>query len=78
MWPRDGEARGLQGERRMGTILAFRRDDEAAVPLAKPVSGSLGEIIIFPGVRIERGLWRDKPAETGAPSRRRAQGRRKK
>jgi hypothetical protein len=62
----------------MGTILAFRRDDEAAVPLAKPVGGSLGEIIIFPGVRIERGLWRDKPAETGAPSRRRAQGRRKK
>jgi hypothetical protein len=61
----------------MGTILAFRRDDEA-VPLAKPLSGSLGEIIIFPGVRIERGLWRDKPAETGAPSRRRAQGRRKK
>ena len=47
----------------MGTILAFRRDDEAAVPLAKPASGSLGEIIIFPGVRIERGLWRDKPAE---------------
>ena len=68
----------FRGERRMGTILAFRRDDEAAIPLAKPASGSLGEIIIFPGVRIERGLWRDKPAETGAPSRRRAQGRRKK
>ena len=48
----------------MGTILAFRRDDEAAVPLANPVRGSLGEIIIFPGVRIERtwdtiaGLYR--------------------
>jgi hypothetical protein len=68
----------LQGERRMGIILAFRRDDEAAIPIAKPVNGSLGEIIIFPGVRIERGLWRDKPAETGAPSRRRAQARRKK
>ena len=67
----------LQGERRMGIILAFRRDD-AAIPIAKPVNGTLGEIIIFPGVRIERGLWRDKPAETGAPSRRRAQARRKK
>jgi hypothetical protein len=50
----------------MGIILAFRRDDEAAIPTAKPVNGSLGEIIIFPGVRIERGLWRDKLAETGA------------
>jgi len=68
----------LQGERRMGIIIAFRRDDEAAIPMAKPVNGSLGEIIIFPGVRIERGLWRDKPAETGTPSRRRAQARRKK
>jgi hypothetical protein len=68
----------LQGERRMGIILAFRRDDVAAIPIAKPVNGTLGEIIIFPGVRIERGLWRDKPAETGAPSRRRAQARRKK
>jgi hypothetical protein len=67
----------LQGESRMGIILAFRRDDEAAIPIAKPVNGLLGEIIIFPGVRIERGLWRD-PAETGAPSRRRAQARRKK
>jgi hypothetical protein len=62
----------------MGTILAFRRNDEAAIPAATPPSGSLGEIIIFPGVRIERGLWRDKPVEAGAPSRRRAQGRRKK
>ncbi len=62
----------------MGIILAFRRDDVVAIPIAKPVNGSLGEIIIFPGVRIERGLWRDKPAETSAPSRRRAQARRKK
>jgi hypothetical protein len=68
----------LQGETTMGTILAFSRNDEAAMPVARPVDGSLGEIIIFPGVRIERGVWRDNPAETGAPSRRRAQRRRRK
>ena len=38
----------------MGTILAFRRSEEAAIPIAKPATSSLGEIIIFPGVRIER------------------------
>jgi hypothetical protein len=78
MCPAMAKRVAFQGERSMGTILAFRRDDEAAITVAAPASGSLGEIIIFPGVRIERGLWRDKPAETGAPSRRRAQGRRKK
>ena len=62
----------------MAVILEFRRSEEAASRITSPVQGSLGEIIIFPGVRIERGLWRDKPAEAGAPSRRRAQGRRKK
>lgn len=62
----------------MGTILVFRRSEEAAIPVAKPIGGSLGEIIIFPGVRIERGVFRDKPEETGAPSRRRAQRGRKK
>jgi hypothetical protein len=62
----------------MGTILAFRRNDEAVMPATKPIGGSLGEIIIFPGVRIERGVWRDKPAETRAPSRKRAQRGRKK
>lgn len=62
----------------MGTILAFRRNEEAAIPAAKPAGSSLGEIIIFPGVRIEREIWKDKPAETRAPSRRRAQRGRKK
>ena len=62
----------------MGTILAFRRSEEAAMPIAKPASGSLGEIIIFPGIRIERDAWRNKPARTGAPSRRRVSRGRKK
>ena len=68
----------LQGRRRMGIILEFRRSEGAAISTAKPVSGSLGEIIIFPGVRIERGAWSDNPAQTGSPSGRRVQRGRKK
>ncbi len=62
----------------MGIILAFRRNEEAAVPIARPVVGSLGEIIIFPGVRIDRDASNDVPAQTGTPSRRRVQRGRKK
>jgi len=62
----------------MGTILEFRRGEEAAAQIAKPVEGSLGQIIIFPGVRIDRRVSSDTPRQTGAPSRRRAQRGRKK
>jgi len=62
----------------MGTILEFRRGEEAAARIAKPVEGSLGQIIIFPGVRIDRRVSSDKPRQTGASSRRRAQRGRKK
>ena len=62
----------------MGTILAFRRSEEAAIPIAKPATSSLGEIIIFPGVRIERGAWSDTPSRAGAPARIRASRGRKK
>jgi len=62
----------------MGTILEFRRGEEAADRIAKPVEGSLGQIIIFPGVRIDRRASSDTPRQTGAPSRRRAQRGRKK
>lgn len=62
----------------MGTILEFRRGEEAAAQIAKPVEGSLGQIIIFPGVRIDRRASSDTPRQTGAPSRRRAQRGRKK
>jgi hypothetical protein len=63
----------------MGIILEFRRGEEAAARIARPVEGSLGEIIIFPGVRIER--FRNAASETpesGTPSRKRAQRGRKK
>jgi hypothetical protein len=62
----------------MGTILEFRRGEEAAARIAKPVEGSLGQIIIFPGVRIDRRASSDTPRQTGAPSRTRAQRGRKK
>jgi hypothetical protein len=64
----------------MGTILEFRRKDEAADRTTRPVEGSLGEIIIFPGVRIERyrQVSNDIPEQAGTPSGRRAQRGRKK
>ncbi len=64
----------------MGTILEFRRSEAAADRTARPVEGSLGEIIIFPGVRIERHreASSDLPEQSGAASRRRVQRGRKK
>jgi hypothetical protein len=63
----------------MGTILEFSRKAEVADRTTRPVEGSLGEIIIFPGVRIERyrQVSNDIP-EACTPSGRRAQRGRKK
>jgi hypothetical protein len=62
----------------MGIILEFRRSEEAA-RMTMPAEGSLGEIIIFPGVRIDRRAPGDTPRLTDTPSpRRRAQRSRKK
>ncbi|HEU4476650.1 MAG TPA: hypothetical protein VFR71_08160 [Methyloceanibacter sp.] len=63
----------------MGIILEFRRPEQQASRIARPVEDSLGEIVIFPGVRIERyrHALSDAPEE-GTPSRRRAQRGRKK
>jgi len=64
----------------MGIILEFRRSEEAATRITRPAEGSLGEIIIFPGVRIERYCVSsaDVPDSAGTPSRGRAQRLRKK
>jgi hypothetical protein len=59
----------------MGIILEFRRNEEAAVQVARPVEESLGEIIIFPGVRIDRYVSSEAPE--GNPSPRRVQRRKK-
>jgi hypothetical protein len=62
----------------MGIILEFRRSEEAAIQTAAPVQGTLGEIIIFPGVRIDRRAMTDVPEQAGTPSGRRVQRSRKK
>jgi hypothetical protein len=62
----------------MGIILEFRRSEEAAIRSARRVEGSLGEIIIFPGVRIDRHAPSDVPEQLGTPSGRRVQRARKK
>jgi hypothetical protein len=56
----------------MATILEFRRSEEAAAMIGKSVEGTLGEIIIFAGVRIERHKPTDAP-ERRSSNRRRAQ-----
>jgi hypothetical protein len=62
----------------MVTILEFRRTEEAATRIGKPVEGTLGEIIIFPGVRIERRTPNDAPSGTRSTPRRRTPRVRKK
>jgi hypothetical protein len=63
----------------MGIVLEFRRTEAPARRAAAPGEGSLGEIVIFPGVRIERYRQAASDApEEGPPSRRRAQRARKK
>jgi hypothetical protein len=62
----------------MATILQFRPTLEAKARIDRSVEGTLGEIIIFPGVRIERRGSADTPQSTSAPARRRAQRSRKK
>jgi hypothetical protein len=54
----------------MATILEFRRNEAAAARIAEPIEGSLGEIVIFPGVRIERHASVDAPQPVPAPRRR--------
>jgi hypothetical protein len=62
----------------MAIILEFRRKEEAPARAIKRTEGSLGEIIIFPGVRIERKSSGDAPPHTQTPSGRRVQRARKK
>jgi hypothetical protein len=63
----------------MGIILEFRRGEKAAERSAPSVEGSLGEIIIFPGVRIERyrRVPNDMPEHAGTPRGRAQRGRKK-
>jgi len=55
----------------MATILYFRRVEDAEARVG-PVDGTLGEIIIFPGVRIERHETPETPRHSPTVQRRRA------
>lgn len=61
----------------MATILQFRPSAEAKARIERPEEGTLGEIVIFPGVRIDRRGAADATRQASAPPRRRAQRSRK-
>jgi hypothetical protein len=62
----------------MASILEFRRPDDRPARAASDADGAQGEIIIFPGVRIERQDLGGTPQGIGAPPRKRAQRRRRR
>jgi hypothetical protein len=60
----------------MGVILQFRQTTEPVPRATEPADGVLCQVVIFPGVRIERRV--DAPSGRAAPVRKRAQRARKK
>lgn len=62
----------------MATILEFRRTEDAAPRSGQLVEGTLGQIIIFPGVRIERHEPAEAPRDAPSSARRRTTRIRKK
>jgi NDP-sugar pyrophosphorylase family protein len=61
----------------MGVILQFRQITEPGARVIESEAHVLGEVVIFPGVRIERHALEEAPSTTG-PARKRAQRARKK
>jgi len=62
----------------MGVILEFRQITEPVARAIEPEARVLGEVVIFPGVRIERYASEDTPSGTTSQARKRAQRARKK
>jgi hypothetical protein len=62
----------------MATILEFRRTADPAPRVMELKDHAFGQIIIFPGVRIERRAYEGTPGGTAGTSRKRAQRGRKK
>jgi hypothetical protein len=62
----------------MATILEFRRTAESAPRVTELRDHAVGQVIIFPGVRIERSAYEGTPGGTAGTSRKRAQRGRKK
>jgi hypothetical protein len=61
----------------MGVILQFRQIMEPVARVIEPEARVLGEVVIFPGVRIERHASEETPSTT-SPARKRVQRTRKK
>ncbi len=62
----------------MATILQFRRPEGSEPQVDKTLDRPLGDIVIFPGVRIEHWAKHSPPKASARPQRRRAQRARKK
>ena len=62
----------------MATILEFRRAAETAPRTIEQKDRVLGQVIIFPGVRIERRAFEGSPRGTASHSGKRPQRARKK
>lgn len=61
----------------MATILEFRRTADPTPRVMELKDHAFGQIIIFPGVRIERRAYEGAPGGTAGTSRKRAQRRKK-
>jgi hypothetical protein len=61
----------------MATILEFRRTEDPAPRVTELKDHAFGQVIIFPGVRIERRAYEGTPGGTTNTSRKRAQRRKK-
>jgi hypothetical protein len=61
----------------MATILEFRRTADPAPRVMDLKDCAFGQIIIFPGVRIERRAHEGTPGGTAGTPRKRAQRRKK-
>jgi hypothetical protein len=62
----------------MAIILQYRRPAEPAPRLAEPGDCIVGQVIIFPGVRIDRRAAEETPGGTITSSRKGTQRSRKK
>jgi hypothetical protein len=62
----------------MAIILEFRRTAEPAPRVMELKDRAFGQIIIFPGVRIERRAYEGRPGGNASTPRKRAQRGRKK
>lgn len=61
----------------MATIIEFRLRVEPAMAAEAPADGRLGQVIIFPGVRIERRAEEVPEGSATPPGKRASRGRKR-